>query len=430
MKIKRFTAPDMRAAIRLVREEQGADAVILSSSRVAGGVEIIAATDYDEALMQQATRLPQPAAPAPEPQAQLSPEPEWPTPQPAPQRISEETPQPRRPQAASNPAWSQDPAISTMQKELEELRLSMESQLRSLQYDFQAPSSDHADAIRNLTFLGLEPALARAIVAAVPAETDTKHLRYQALMGLAQQIDVAETDPILQGGHFALIGPTGVGKTTTIAKLAAHYAMHRSARDVALVTTDRYRVGAQEQIFIYGRMLGVPVHVLEPKQSLSELLTRLADYRLVLIDTAGMSPRDPRLAEQLAAINLGGSIKNYLVMPASGQAQDLDETANQFSDVPLSGCILTKLDETSRLGGALSVAIRRKLNIDYVCDGQRVPEDLHRTKPNKLVMRAMRAVGPRQLHSRPVSVDPIDPIDPANSNDPFNTQPEPRHAHA
>ncbi len=394
MKIKRFTAPDMRAAIRLVREEQGPDAVILSSNKVAGGVEIIAATDYDEALVQQAARVtgtgnnqaerPQ-RRQAPEQQAQAAQQP----------RTAIETAAPAQPREkpAKKIVWAQDPAIAKLQRDLNNLRYSIEGQLRSLNYDLQAATPEHTEALRTLTGLGLDVQVARTLVSSIERSTPAKQVRSQALVRLAQTLPVSLNDSILKGGHIALIGPTGVGKTTTIAKLAAYYAMSRSSRDIALVTTDHYRIGAQEQLFIYGRMLGVPVHALQPRQSLSELLEKLSDYHLVLIDTAGMSPRDPRLSEQLAALNLGDNIKNYLVMPASGQAQDLEEMAARFSDVPLSGCILTKLDETTRLGGAMSVAIRRKLNIDYLCDGQRVPEDLHRCKPNELVVRAMRAAG-------------------------------------
>lgn len=412
MKIKRFTAPDMRAAIKLVREEQGPDAVILSSNKVAGGVEIIAATDYDDALVKQAARVAEAASQHTasnktavdntrierKPAAAETP---------APAQSTTDAAAASRVQAARDNSskkqkivWAQDPAIAKLRGDMNNLRMSIEGQLRSLNFDLQAPSPEHADALRTLTGLGLDVNLARNLMAGISADTPADKIRSQALIQLAQQLPVAHTDSILYGGHVALIGPTGVGKTTTIAKLAAHYAMTRSSRDIALVTTDHYRVGAQEQLFTYGRLLGVPVHALQPRESLSELLGKLSDYRLVLIDTAGMSPRDPRLGEQLAALNLGEKIKNYLVMPASGQAQDLDEMASRFADVPLSGCILTKLDETSRLGGALSVAIRRKLSIDYLCDGQRVPEDLHRTKPNELVIRAMRAAG-HELPRRP-----------------------------
>ena len=408
MKIKRFTAPDMRAAIRQIREDQGPDAVILSSNKVAGGIEIVAATDYDEALVQQAARVHR-SKPADDRQPNQASSIARKTGEQAEQICEPVNKQATETKAAPQKAnrkivWAQDPAIGKLQNDLNSLRLSIEGQLRSLHYDMQAPSAEHSEAMQTLTSMGIDAKLARALVNKIDNKLPGNRIRSQALIELASKLPVPQIDTLLQGGHVALIGPTGVGKTTTIAKLAAHYAMNHSKRDIVIVTTDHYRIGAQEQLFTFGRLLGIPVHTLEPKQPLSDLLKKLSDYRLVLIDTAGMSPRDPRLSEQLAALNLGGKIKNYLVMPASGQAQDLDELAARFADVPLSGCILTTLDETSRLGGALSVAINRGLSIDYICDGQRVPEDIHRTKQNELVVRAMRAAGnelPRRSEHRP-----------------------------
>lgn len=396
MKIKRFTAPDMRAAIRRVREEQGADAVILSSTRVAGGVEIIAATDYDEALMQQASRQPQEPAPS-QPMARPEPEPETYTDSRFASQIQQDLPEPPRPSTPEQPRtdtmiWQQDPAIAGLHKELEELRSSMENQLRSLTYDLQAPSADHAEAIRNLTTLGVDATLARAIVAALPEETESGHLRYQALMGLAQQLTVSETDPILEGGHFALIGPTGVGKTTTIAKLAARFTARHGLQDVALVTTDAHRVGAREQLLTYGQLLGLPVFTAHTRAELDDVLSKLAERTLVLIDTAGMSPRDCRLASQFDVLAAaGGRLRTYLVLAANAHAADLERAVARFRATRLSGCVLTKLDESSRIGGALSMAIGHRLPIAYVADGQQVPEDLHRERPDQLILRALRA---------------------------------------
>ncbi len=414
MKIKRFSAPDMRAAIKQIREEQGPDAVILSSNKVAGGVEIIAATDYDDALVKQAALVAGGGNPrSRDTQAESISGQETPSAHQATGTEQENEAGQSKTTVADNKktgskiVWAQDPAISKLRSELHGLRLSLEGQLRSLNYDLHAPSAEHSDALRTLTGIGLDTNLARHMVAGIGQNVAANQIRSHALVQLAKRLPVSKLDRILAGGHVALIGPTGVGKTTTIAKLAAYYAMSRSSRDVALVTTDHYRIGAQDQLFTYGRLLGMPVHALKPRESLSELLAKLSDYRLVLIDTAGMPPRDPRLSQQLAALNLGAKIKNYLVMPASGQAQDLDELASRFADVPLCGCIITKLDETSRLGGALSVAIRRQLSIDFLCDGQRVPEDLHRTKPNELVVRAMRAAG-HELPPRPAP-NPAEP---------------------
>ena len=204
---------------------------------------------------------------------------------------------------------------------------------------------------------------------------------------LLAKLPVTEIDPLEAGGVIALVGPTGAGKTTTIAKLAACFAQRHNARDVALVTTDTVRVGGREQLHGYGRQLGIAVHEADSAQSLALVLERLRDYKLVLIDTAGLGQRDRNLVGQLNWLRASGQVQTLLCLPANSHFSDLDEVVRRFSTVQPQGVVLTKLDETGRLGSALSVVVDHQLPMAWVTDGQRVPDDLHRANSAHLVLR-------------------------------------------
>ena len=405
MKIKRYFAADMRQAIRKVREEQGPDAVILSNRRVEGGIEIVAAVDYDEALVNEAMaqpgfdtrRTPTTEPPAtgakavskkavsPVPahnasaggsNAQISPDP---------------APASRNDPSRSNIYWAQDPALVEMRREIHELRGLLENQLAHLAWgDLQRRQPHTTELLRRLSELGLTPALCRSLAEQVGPVSDEDQAWRRALGLLAHQLPVTDDDILSSGGVIALVGSTGVGKTTSVAKLAARYALRHGQRSVALVTTDCYRIGAHEQLFTYGRILGVPVQAASSHEELQTALASLVDRRLVLIDTAGMSQRDLRLAEQLATLRDSGfPLRTYLVMNATTQSNVLEEAVRAFGTAALEGCILTKVDEAASLGGALSVVAKHRLPLAYVGDGQRVPEDLHPARAHNLVNRAV-----------------------------------------
>jgi len=186
----------------------------------------------------------------------------------------------------------------------------------------------------------------------------------------------------------ALLGPTGVGKTTTVAKLAARFALRHGRRHVALVSTDSFRVGAEEQLFIFGKLLGVPVFSAGDASELGRVLDHVRDRRLVLIDNAGLNPRDLRLGAQLEMNRCVPFIKSYLVLSAVLQSGVLREVVRAYRDVRLQGCILTKLDEAVTLGDLLGTVIRERLPVAYAADGQRVPEDLHPGRGERLAALA------------------------------------------
>ena len=392
MKIKRYFAADMRQAIRMVRDEQGPDAVILSNRRVDGGIELIAAVDYDAALFNTATPVAAESTQAAPPAATA-------TEYVAPSRIDAvaATPVHKRPEVE----WSQDPAISEMRREVKALRSLLEDQLSSLAWgDYARNQPQKSALLRRLMALGLAPELCRQLADQIDADADSDNNWRQAMALLADWLPVADDEILNNGGVVALVGPTGVGKTTTVAKLAARFALRHGQRQVALISTDNYRIGAHEQLLTYGRILGVSVQTASDQDELHTLLQGMTEKKLVLIDTAGMSQRDLRLSEQLATLH-GGSplIKTYLVLSAATQQSGLDEAVRAFQRVPLSGCILTKVDEAARLGDALSSVIHSRLPLAYISDGQRVPEDMHPARAHGLISRAVALLqhNPAQL---------------------------------
>jgi flagellar biosynthesis protein FlhF len=375
MKIKRFFAPDIRQAIRRVRETLGPDAVILSNKNVDGGIELVAAIDYDEAAF--AAR-----SPVREQTAEQAPAAEAPT--------AEVKAAPRR----TRVDWSQDPAIVEMRREMQTLRRLMENELGGLAWrDLGERRPEARELLRRLLELGLPAGMARTLTERVGEEADPDQLWRKALYLLANGLRTAEADLLDAGGVVAVVGPTGVGKTTTIAKLAARFVMRHGARHLALVSTDDFRIGAREQLHTYGRILNVPVKSAGSLEELDATLNALADRRLVLIDTAGMGPSDLRLQEQLAMLRVGDRpVRRYLALAANTERTALERAVKAFCQVAPDACVLTKIDEAGRLGGLLATLIANQLPAAYVTDGQRVPEDLHLARTHTLVTRAAQLI--------------------------------------
>lgn len=244
-----------------------------------------------------------------------------------------------------------------------------------------------AQAMDLMEEYGLDAGLCRDIASQIPADTEMTRVRGLMLGLISRKLPIAAEDPIRNGGVIALVGPTGAGKSTTIAKLAARFASEHAARDIALVTTDTRRIGAREQLYGFGRQLGIAVHEADNGTDLSQLLERLADYKLVLVDTAGLGQRDRGLVAQLQWLRAAGQIRTLLTLPANLGFQDMDEVVRRFAPARPEGLVLTKLDETGRFGAALSVAVDHQLPITWVADGQDVPADLQRASAANLVLR-------------------------------------------
>jgi flagellar biosynthesis protein FlhF len=209
----------------------------------------------------------------------------------------------------------------------------------------------------------------------------------------------SEADFIDRGGVYALVGPTGVGKTTTTAKLAARCVVRYGAERLALLTTDGYRIGAHEQLRIYGRILGVPVFVVRDGEDLRRTLADLSDKHLVLIDTVGMSQRDRMVAEQTAMLTRSGEVNRLLLLNAGSRGDTLDDVVRAYGGEDLAGCILTKADEARALAPALDCIVRHGLTLSYVANGQRVPEDLHVPNRNYLLHRAFKVGAEATVHT-------------------------------
>ena len=396
MKIKRYMAESMRAALAQVRAEQGPDAVILSSRRVEEGIEVIAAVDYDEALFAGATqkRTAVGAAGTVQPPAVVrSPEP---PPASSPMSLfdqmlgSEEVfrlvmppdDDEKAPAAAATVLESKgapDGSYHEMQREMKELREMLRGELAHMSWHEKRPRDPlQARVLEQLTAMDIAQDVAAALAARTPKVPDSKDSSNLPVELLATYLRVVDKLSPVNGGVIALVGPTGAGKTTTIGKLATRWSMQHGSQDLALVSTDGYRVGARDQLMTYSRLLGAPLHTANSGEELAQALERLKSKKLILIDTAGMGPRDARLKEQLAALKLGAArARVYLTLPAHGEANALDEAVRSFANLTPDACILTKVDEAASLGAVLSTTLRHKLRIAYLCNGQRVPEDLH-----------------------------------------------------
>jgi len=454
MQVKRFVAEDMRTAMRIVKEELGADAVILSNRVIDGNVEILAARDYDENLINNALNQslveskPDSAAAyyeraAAERDLQQSEMHQSDKPdaaaadtttgvtgnspadrfndiqnndveknktEPVEQRASQPEvdyfakyaqQQAADNQAADNPS-SQHQATGIFQNQnsapLTDSVMEMRDELKSLRamIENQQVLGEWSELVhkhplrvslyKRLTEMGLSQEVCKYLAKGLDNLSDVEQAMQAALKQLVHQLPIANDDILNRGGVYAMIGPTGVGKTTTIAKLAARFAMQHGQRHVALISTDTYRIGAHEQLMTYGRLLGVPVHSANDTQELQQLLHKLHDKKLVLIDTAGMSQRDLGLSQQFAHLNHPASmIKPYLVLSANAQLTTLDEVVTAFKKANPAGCILTKLDEAASLGGVVSAIIKHNLPVAYMSNGQKVPEDIQPAHARDLV---------------------------------------------
>lgn len=280
-----------------------------------------------------------------------------------------------------------DAEIRQLRQEVAGMRQVIEREMNRFTDERLRGSPVRATALDLMDEYGFDAGLARDVAMQIPLETEAHRGRGLMLGLISRKLPIAPVDPLEEGGVIALVGPTGAGKTTTIAKLASRFAEKHAPRDVALVTTDTTRIGAREQLYGYGRQLGIAVHEANSGTDLDQLLERLKDYKLVLIDTAGLGPRDRALAAQLQWLRAARQVRTLLVLPANTSFGDMDEVVRRFGAANLQGLVLSKLDETGRFGNALSVAVDHALPITWVTDGQDVPEDLHRASAANLVLR-------------------------------------------
>jgi flagellar biosynthesis protein FlhF len=420
MNVKRYFANTAREALRLLKEDLGPDAIVLSNRSVDGGVEITAV------LASEIPGLSPPAAPA-TPMAHADDDftvnlsagarqsaAERPAPEPKAARIVRDAPapfartrarEPALPAAPPPPARSRGPEggrlshemTHELTHELAAIKGLIEQQLAGFAWRGMARQQPARTLLlADLLDAGFSAHLARRLVEDLPEAATREQGRNwlkgvlnRGLATLAADHEVGD-----RGGVYALVGPTGVGKTTTTAKLAARCVVRHGADSVALLTTDGYRIGAHEQLRIYGRILGVPVHAVRDAADLRQTLAELSDKHLVLIDTIGMSQRDRLVAEQADMLDSAGDVKRLLLLNATSRGDTLDDVVKAYGGAPggggLAGAVLTKVDEAASLAPAIDILIRHGLQLYYVANGQRVPEDLHLPNRNYLLHRALK----------------------------------------
>ncbi|MDX1756670.1 MAG: flagellar biosynthesis protein FlhF [Marinobacter sp.] len=417
MKVKRFFAPTMAEALKCVRDQMGPDAVILSNRRVDDGVEIVTALDYDENVARQ--RLGESALEATNGSrlAELQAEQH--------RRLEDELGRSRsriaqvreqraqsgaqcQPAAEPEPLTRSDnrpaPARGT-QDELAQMRAEIAS-LREMVSGRTAATSVEPAAnavqqrlVERLQDYGLGYDLAGALSRSHGGGRLEDGWK-QALKTLAAGIRTARSEWLDQGGIYALVGPTGSGKTTTIGKLAAQYVLRHGADSLALVTTDRFRVAAHEQLFVFGRILNVPVRVVDDSHSLDSILDELSDRHLVLVDTAGLTHTDRGYEEQLSELAQSRhEILSHLVVSATSQPRIMKSVWHSYKMANLTGCVMTKLDEALTLGECLGFAMETGLAVAYYTDGQKIPDDLHHADAVQLVRQGVERLKTQQERS-------------------------------
>lgn len=467
MDVKRYFAPTAREALRQLKQELGADAIVLANRSVEGGVEILALpADAVGALpggSSAAATAPRQAesaggrkraaaaayaqASAPEeepvvtlssrgPQRRSAPEikpfapPRMETPEYVVRKEEEEAERIRRAMEAARkeppvseplrePGWfgaapvepPSSPALEGRIEALQEQNALLARQLGKIQEMIERQLAGFAwnEAVRKapararllgeMLEAGFSPALAREVCDRIEATEDWDAAREAAMARLGARLEVVGSDDDLidRGGVYAIVGPTGVGKTTTTAKIAARCVVRHGAARVALITTDGYRIGAHEQLRIYGRILGVPVFAARDANDLRATLSELRGRHMVLIDTIGMSQRDKAVTEQVAMLMGAGPVRRLVCLNATSRGDTLDDVARAFGGEGLAGCIFTKVDEAATIAAALDVAIRHRLRVHYVANGQRVPEDLHLPNRAWLLQRAFRGAGAERV---------------------------------
>lgn len=440
MNVKKFTAATTRDALRMVRDELGDEAVILSNRKVPEGIEIMAMTNEALSDMTQShaqleaesdwypsisvpvgasqPRAPRSSAtlsgvssqkPADIPQLNaradvagkaVYPKQSSALPQQAAaprqsKRVIRPEVAPAASKAAARPAEAPVlPSFATPEqqglvKEIKSMHSMLQEQFACMAWsDMQQRDPKRTKLLRNLVNAGFSPALARQLLDKMPSDADMSWVNQVLTHNL--HVATQAEDVVVRGGVFALTGPTGVGKTTTTAKLAARAVVRYGADSVALITTDSYRIGALEQLRIYGKILGVAVHAARDTGDLRVTLNGLKHKRLVLIDTMGMSQRDKRVKEQNEMFDAAG-VQRLILLNATSSGDTLEDVVRMYHGNGVIGCIATKLDEAVTLGAVLDVMMRHRLSLHYVANGQRVPEDLHEVNMAYLLHRAFES---------------------------------------
>lgn len=457
MNLKRFLAKDMRTALAEIKEELGPDAIIMSTKKVAGGIEIVAALDAKTATTAADSAVTKTTEEAgfTKTSASLSDNfmtkenkdekfadslaallarqqkqnnaamggfavktPKEPS---RPKKLAEQDGFNLSPKRSSTDAYKVQRVseqvetgvtkenFSALSKEVEAIRKLLQYQLAGLMRDERSRDEPiRAMLVKLLTSRGFEEGLAVKLISKVNQDVSFNQAWLEMARVLENNLAVGADVIINQGGAFALMGPTGVGKTTTLAKLAARFALKYGAEHVALVSTDHYRIGASEQLQTYGRIMGCVVKVVDDIKELNDVLYQLRNKSLVLIDTAGFGQRDERLEEELLELERNSKVKlgHFLVLPGTAQRIVLEDAYQRFSKVGIDGLILTKLDESLNLADALSLCLKYDLPLSYVTTGQRVPEDIEVANAKGFVEKVLMQIADTEPELSELDISP------------------------
>jgi len=407
MNIKRFFGKNSKLALAQVREALGDDAIILSNRAVNGGNEIMAFKEEEMASIQAYNEPEQALDTSIIEDAQSS----------TLEALFRKRMQAEKANAKKRKtevaydfdedsdvelALSQYQAqaqevnaqIASMMREIRNMRSVIESQLAEISWG----AIQHRDPVKSnvlgmLLSAGYSAALSKQLAENLPEKKNAADATKWVQSILLNNLNtITKEDEMLdQGGIFALVGPTGVGKTTTTAKLAARYVMKHGAENIGLITTDSYRIGGHEQLRIYGKILGVMVHSVKDEADLKIALNELKNKHTILIDTVGVSQRDQMVSEQMAMLSGKNSkIKKLLCLNSTNTGDTLIDVIRAYKGRGLDGCIMTKMDEAITIGNVIDVIIREKLKLYYVANGQRVPEDLHLPHKQQLIHRSFK----------------------------------------
>jgi len=455
MSIRKFIAPTTRQAMKEIRDEFGSDAMILSNRRTERGVEIVAIAHSDIAHLTgggaaQKTEWPEITADewrksvadarpvqSDEPFAQTGLARDKPLTQPrqplqfqhraTEQARSLQHPDPLHPpgvllhppgvlrhpgklpqteavpqarvtpqERPATPVEAQHgpamPGQENILSEIKSMSVMLQQQFAALYWnDVQLRDPQRAALLRKMINSGFSALLARQLLGKMPAGKEQGESWIKQVFKRNLLVAGEANDIVAKGGVYALIGPTGVGKTTTTAKLAARAVVRYGADKVALLTTDSYRIAAYEQLKIYGKILGVAVHAVKDTDDLRLTLSALRHKHLVLIDTVGMGQRDERVGDQAEMFDAAG-VQCLLMLNATSSGDTLEDVVRMYHNDRVIGCIPTKLDEAVNCGAVLDVAVRHRLVLHYMANGQRVPEDLHPINLDYLLHRALKPV--------------------------------------
>ena len=378
MDMKRFIGPDMRTTLRMVREQLGPDAVILSNRRVAGGIEIMAGDGVDfgvPAEAPSAESYPAGAASA----ATLS-------------RAQARHAEPQRPVAAARAEAPATPVPSedffAVRGEIRELRALMEKQLGEMRGD-KDPWGPGVEGLawRQFTRAALPNDVVRVLVSSLAGDT-TEDTLAQALSETLAAAIAEAGDVVARGGVVAAVGPTGAGKTTTLCKLAVRHVLEHGPGSLVLASADAARLGGADMLRAVARLLDVPFLAASEGESITALIARAGDPDLLLLDTPGISRRRPEDATRLLELAAAG-VHSLLVLPANAQLAWLDSAAGDYRPARPVAAVVTKIDETVSLGEALGVLLREGLPLAYLTDGPEIPDDLHIGRAWEIARRAL-----------------------------------------